>query len=363
MSKILFPRLEINIDKIFHNASTLVTRLRKKGVSVTGVTKATLGMPEIAAEWIRAGVCGIGDSRMENIQTMLNANIKSSMTLIRTPMMSQVPQTIRLSNISFNTEREVICKLSEQAKKMDCLHGVMLMVELGDLREGVMPKDLEDLVRYTLNLEHLTFLGIGANLACRSGVCPDHKNMGELSKLANTLDSTFGSVVKVVSGGNSANLSWELSSENLGRINNLRLGESMLLGCEPLYRQQIKGLYTDAFTLIAEVIELKKKPSEPWGEIAQSAFGDTHSTKSQGDIIQAILAIGRQDIDVEGIILPEGIEMLSASSDHLVIKITNRYQATKVGDLISIQLNYSGLLRAMTSPFISKVIKRKNHSH
>ncbi len=359
MSEELFPRLEINIEKIFHNASTLVTRLGKKGISVTGIMKSTLGMPEIASEWLRAGVSGLGDSRIENIQTMKNADISAPMTLIRTPMMSQIRQTVRLSDISFNTEIGIIRKLSEEAKKVDCLHGVVLMVEFGDLREGIMPVDLEAMIHHTLKLKHITFMGIGTNLACRNGVAPDDRNMGELSHLADDMDSTFGSVMKVVSGGNSANLQWELDSTNHGRINNLRLGESMLLGCEPLHRSAIKGLYTNAFTLIAEIIELCEKPSEPWGNIAQSAFGLAGKSKAQGNIIQAILAIGRQDIDPEGLIPPRGIEILSASSDHLVIKVSEKHPSLKVGDHISFQLNYSALLRSMTSPFVDKVIKKK----
>jgi hypothetical protein len=36
------------------------------------------------------------------------------------------------------------------------------------------------------------------------------------------------------------------------RVNNLRLGESILLGREPLHRQPIEGLYTDAIALISK---------------------------------------------------------------------------------------------------------------
>ena len=34
---------------------------------------------------------------------------------------------------------------------------------------------------------------------------------------------------------------------------------------EPLHRDPIDGLHTDAITLVAEVIESKVKPSQPWG--------------------------------------------------------------------------------------------------
>lgn len=352
------PRVEIDLAKISHNAVTLVKRLHEKGISVTGVTKAILGSPEIANVWLRAGVLGLADSRVENIAKMRDAGITASITLIRSPMLSQVDDVVAVSEVSFNTELKVIHALSEVAKKQNRIHGVVIMVELGDLREGIMPDFLESTIRSVLGFSNILFMGIGTNLACRSGVSPDEKNMSELSILADRMDEVFGPIVNTVSGGNSANLDWALSGVDTGRINNLRLGESMLLGCEPLYRRIIKGLHTDAFELIAEVIELKNKPSDPWGDIAQNTFG-TVILNPQNDRVttkQAILAVGRQDVDPGGLTAPEGMKILAASSDHLVVDVSDYEGAIKVGAEIVFQVNYSALLRVMTSPFIHKEI-------
>ncbi|MHA1560076.1 MAG: alanine racemase, partial [Alphaproteobacteria bacterium] len=232
------------------------------------------------------------------------------------------------------------------------IHGVLLMVELGDLREGIMPGDLDNMVRETVRFPNISFQGIGTNLACRSGVVPDANNMGELTRLADRIDESFGPIVKVVSGGNSANIPWALSGADTGRINNLRLGEALLLGREPLDRQPIDGLHTDAIVLVAEVIEAKDKPTLPSGEVGQSAFDDAVVAVDDGHIWQTILAVGRQDIDPSGIQPPHGFEVLAASSDHLIIGSGN--QQTCVGMEIPFQLNYSALLRAMTSPFVAK---------
>ena len=348
------PRLEIDLDKIYHNARTLVERLAARGISVTGVTKASLGCPAIATAMLRAGVRGLGDSRIENIQAMRDAQVAAPMTLLRSPMLSQVERVMKQADISFNTELDVISQLSSAAQKVKRIHGVVLMVELGDLREGIMPEDLERTVRETIRFPNILLKGIGTNLACRCGVSPDANNMAELSALANSIDATFGHMLSIVSGGNSANLEWVLSGADTGRINDLRLGESILLGCEPLHRQAINGLYTDAITLIAEVIESKLKPSQPWGEVGQSAFGDTPSTTNRGNIFQTILAIGHQDIDPDGLQAPNGIEILGASSDHLIVESD---RCLPVGTEISFQLNYSALVRAMTSPFVTKIEK------
>ncbi len=347
-------RLEIDLDKIYHNARTLVERLAVRGISVTGVAKASLGCPAIATAMLRAGVLGLGDSRIENIEAMRDAQVTAPMTLIRSPMLSQVERVVEQADISFNTELDVISQLSLAAQRLKRVHGVILMVELGDLREGIMPRDLERVVRKTLCFPNIALKGIGTNLACRCGVSPDANNMAELSALADSLDATFGPILSTVSGGNSANLEWVLSGAEIGRINNLRLGESILLGCEPMQRQAIDGLYTDAITLIAEVIESKLKPSQPWGEVGQSAFGVASSVTNRGNIFQTILAIGHQDIDPAGLQTPTGIEILGASSDHLIVESQG---CLPVGTEISFQLNYSALVRAMTSPFVTKVKK------
>ncbi len=349
------PRLEIDLDKIRHNTATLVSRLKAKGIAVMGVTKATLGNPRIARVMQNAGVQGLGDSRIENIETMRRADVRATMTLIRSPMMSQADQVIANADISFNTELDVISKLSTAAHKAGQTHGVVLMVELGDLREGIMPEDMEHMVQETLRFPNIRLRGIGTNLACRSGASPDTRNMTALSDLANAIDATFDCTLDIVSGGNSGNLEWALGGANTGRINSLRLGESLLFGVETLHRQPIDGLYTDAVTLVAEVIESKSKPSKPWGVIAETAFGPQPPTEDRGTIEQSILAIGCQDTDPGGLLPPSGITIIGASSDHLIVD-TGPHRLP-VGAEIAFRPNYSAFVRAMTSPFVSKVFK------
>jgi ornithine racemase len=349
------PRLDIDLDKIYHNAYTLVERLAQHGISVTGVTKAALGHAEIAATLLAAGVKRLGDSRIENIESMRVGQQSAPMTLIRSPMLSQVQRVVRSADVSCNSEIEVIRKLSLEAQQAECTHGVVLMVELGDLREGIMPEDLLDCVRETLSLPNIEFKGIGTNLACRSGVAPDARNMAMLTEFAELIEATFDTQIEIVSGGNSANLQWALSGAEIGRINDLRLGEAILLGCETLHRQPLEGLHTDSITLTAEVIESKVKPTLPSGQIAQNAFGVTPVAEDRGQVNQAILAIGRQDTDPDGLHAATGIVVMGGSSDHLILESDN--EDLSVGTEVTFQVNYSALVRSMTSPYVTKVIK------
>ncbi len=346
-------RLDIDFDKIGANARHLVDRSAACGVSVTGVTKAMLGDPQLARTLIAAGVVELGDSRIENIERMRHAHVNVAMLLIRSPMPSQIERVVHSNTTSVNTETEVLTALADAARVCGRVHDVMIMVELGDLRDGVMPAALHDTVRHVLRHPSLHLRGIGTNLACRNGIRPSDTNMGELSQLVETVETTFGIAVDVVSGGNSASLGWMTHAEQLGRVNNLRLGEAILLGRDPLDRQPITGLHTDAFTLVGEVIESKRKPSEPWGRSGQHAFGEPadrpDGTVDRGEIWQTIVAAGRQDTDPDDLHSPDGANVLAASSDHLILETTSR---RRPGEEIRFTPGYSALLRSMTSPFV-----------
>ena len=358
------PRLQIDLKKIHNNTTRLVECLGAKGITVTGVTKVALGSPEIAKTMLSAGVKSIGDSRIENIQTMREAGISAKFILLRTPQISRVDQVVKYADTSLNTELKVIEKLSQSAIEQSKIHQVVLMIELGDLREGILQSNLDEIVRQTLQLSGIRIEGIGTNLACLGGVKPNHQKMQQLSELAQSLEAKFKIKLETVSGGNSANFDWFFSTTDTARINNLRLGESIFLGCETLNRKPIEGLNTDAIVLVTEVIESNVKPSVPLGEVGQSAFEENPEFRDRGLINHAILGIGRQDVLISGLTpLSEDIVVFGASSDHLIV-IANK-RRLHIGEEVSFHLNYGALLAAMTSPYVEKVYLREgleNHS-
>ena len=352
------PRLEINLQKLHHNARTLVKRLTGQGIAVTGVRKATLGMVEIVHTWLGAGVGSIGESRIEAIEALVRSGITVPLLLVRSPMLSQVDRVVASASISCNTDLGVLNALAAAAKQQGRRHGVLLMVELGDLREGILPADLESVAQQILAMTNLQLMGIGTNLGCQNGIAPDAQNMGDLSRLTTALEQRFHLTLPWCSGGNSANLPWLAAGGDPARINHLRLGEALLLGREPLHRTAIPGLHTDAISLVAEVIEAKHKPSQPWGERGRTSFeGSPRSPRREGSskhVQRALLALGEQDVDPAGLTPPRGTVIRGASSDHLVVESYG--QRLAVGDEQRYQLSYSALLRAMTSPFVDRCL-------
>jgi predicted amino acid racemase len=233
-------------------------------------------------------------------------------------------------------------------------HRIILMVELGDLREGLMPADVNNAVEFVLELDGIELAGIGANLACFGGIKPDNEKMGQLSLIAKEIEEKFGLTLSFVSGGNSANFEWFMSTQDVGMINNLRLGESIYLGCETLHRRPIPGLFTDAFTLFAEVIESSTKPSLPYGEVCQDVSGQIPEFQDLGRIRRAILGIGQQDVLVSGLTPRAEISILGTSSDHIIMNTGNIVYIA--GEEVAFDLNYGALLSAMTSPYVETMV-------
>jgi len=346
------PRIEIDLAKIAHNAKNLKRLYGSKGIDIIGVTKGVCGSPDIADTLVKSGISVLADSRISNIRRMREAGIEAEFLLLRTPIPSQAESVVKYADISLNSEVTVVKSLSKFAVEYNVTHKIILMVELGDLREGLMPSDLEGTVEEIIDLEGIELAGIGTNLACQGGIKPDEEKMGYLSSLANEVEEKFELTLEFVSGGNSANYTWFMSTEDVGRINNLRLGESIYLGCETLYRTPIPGLFTDAFKLVAEVIESKIKPSVPYGEVCQNAFGNIPTFQDRGQIRRALLGVGLQDVLVSGLTPGLDIDILTASSDQIIVDA--KQIDLKVGDEVKFSLNYGGLLSAMTSPYVMK---------
>lgn len=296
----------------------------------------------------------LADSRLENLAHLKKAFPDTPLMLLRLPGLSQVDETVILAEVSLNSNWEVLQALSQAALRYHKTHRVILMVEMGDLREGIWPEELSQLVSQVLRLKGLILEGLGVNLACYGGVIPTPENLGQLVELAEGVEKEFGISLPVISGGNSASLSLLQSGKVPARINQLRIGEGIVLGCETVNRQPLPGAFSDAFILRAEILESYDKPTVPLGSIGQDAFGEIPKFTDEGWRKRGIIALGRQDVPTEGLILrDERLRIFGASSDHLIVDVTGAPELS-VGSVVEFNLNYRGLLGAMTSPFVHK---------
>lgn len=348
----------MDLDKIEHNTRTIVGLCRAHNIEVCGVTKATCGHPEVAKAMLRGGVSAIADSRLENIRRMQAAGVDTSFMLLRIPAMSIVDDVVETVSVSLNTEPSVLKALSEAAQRRGCVHEVILMVDLGELREGVWPDDLATLVRAVLEMPGIRIRGLGANLACFSGVVPSEENMRLLVELAAEIEQEFALKPEWLSAINTSGLELIAAGMMPTSINHARIGEAILLGRETVRRKPWPDTCQDAFVIHVEVLAVDSKPSRPLGERGEDAFGAMPQFEGHGEGLRALLNLGREDVDVAGIVPCEpGVVILGASSDYLVADVGAAARPICVGDELAFIPNYSALLAAMTSEYVKKYLR------
>lgn len=354
----MYPRLVINLGKLKHNAASLLNLCQRKGISMAPVTKVFGADPKMLDVISSLPFEYMADSRLDNIESYPKNRRWRSM-LLRLPAPSEASRVVKSCDVSLNSELFTLERLAKAASDAGLCHGVLLMVDLGDLREGIFydnEKLLFKTMEFILSQESLVLKGIGVNLTCYGSVLATPDNLQKLCDIAKDLAGRFNTEIKIISGGNSSSL-YLLENDTIpGAINNLRLGESMVRGIETAYGKPFAGLVQDVVTLEAEIIEIMSKPSMPEGDIGMNAFGETIHFENIGIRRRAILAIGRQDMDCDGIeCLEPGISITGSSSDHLIVDITDAETELSVGDTLAFSLSYGAILAGFTSKYVKRI--------
>ncbi|MBR5315654.1 MAG: alanine/ornithine racemase family PLP-dependent enzyme [Firmicutes bacterium] len=362
----MYPRLVIDLKKLEDNLNAVGKTTKETGnCSLMIVTKSLCGDLEMT-KMIAANdyVDFVADSRVQNIAAyadIVRAAGKKTV-LLRIPMHSEIAEVAKHVDLCFNSELSTIRLLNEEAAKIGKVQDILLMIDLGDLREGIFFQD-EDLifeaVEEILKMENINLYGIGVNLTCYGAIIPKNENLSMLVEIGKKLEEKFGIKLEMVSGGNSSSIYLIDKGEMPAGINNLRLGESFLLGNDTAYETKLPGTVSDALILQAEIIELKTKPSLPIGEVGVDAFGEKPYYEDRGMMKRAIIGIGKQDIDL-GSMTPcdPQVEVMGGSSDHIILDVTNTDKEYQVGDIVEFQLGYGGVLKAATSAYVEKAYRR-----
>ena len=351
------PQVTIDLDRIERNARAVVARCAQSGIKVFGVTKGTCGMPPVARAMLRGGVAGIAESRFENIRRLRESGISAPIMLLRSPPVARVEEVVRTVDISLQSELATIRELSRIAERMGRVHDIILMIDLGDLREGIWPSDVLPTVEQVLELKGVRIAGVGTNLGCFGAIMPTEDNLGQLVAHAYKIERLTGMSLDWLSGGNSSSLPLLLEGRMPEGINNLRVGEAIIQGGLETFRDTPwEALELDACRLSSDVIEVKKKPSRPIGRSGYDAFGNQPVFVDVGERLRAIANIGREDVFLEGLVpLDKDVRVLGGSSDHLLLDVTDADPPVAVGDRISFRMNYGAMLGAMTSEYVEKI--------
>lgn len=351
-----YPRVTVDLKKLRNNVDEILKRCRDYDIEVAGVIKGCNGLAQCAKVFADGGCSFVASSRLEQIEDARNYGIDKPFMLIRIPMPSEIPQVIQLTDISLNSEVETLKALDAEAGRQGKKHQVILMIDLGDLREGFWEKEevLQAALMVENDLQNLELAGVGTNLGCYGSINATADKLNELIADAEMIEAKIGRKLRYIAGGATTSIPRLLEGDMPKRVNLLRIGEGILLGKDlrDLWGYDMSFLYQDVFTLEAEVIELKDKPSHPVGEIMFDAFGFQQEYEDRGIRRRALLALGKVDYAFPDMIYPldEGIEILGASSDHTIVDVEDAKRELKVGDTMKFNLCYATIVYATNSP-------------
>ena len=325
-----YPRVTCDLRKVRLNTEEVMGRAKAAGIQVAAVVKGVNGLPEIAKVFEEAGCRWIATSRMEQLKNLRDQGIGLPFMLIRVPMLSEVPDVVEYCDVSLNSDMALLEALNAEAALKNKVHNVILMVEVGDLREGFW--DREELM----------------NVGCYGSVAATKEKMQELVDAAELVEAEIGRKLEILSGADTTAFPRILDGTMPKRINSMRLGEVMTIGRDlpDLYDTPMPYMIRDAWHLKAEVIEVHRKPTHPIGELCTDAFGHKQVYTDRGIRNRALLAIGKLDYAFPEELIPTepGIEVIGASSDHTIIDIEDCPKEIKTGDIVEFEIRYTALL-------------------
>lgn len=358
-----YPQLEVDLKKFRHNIDSVVQLCDEKGIKVAGVIKGFHAIPEMVKEFDDSSCTYIASSRMDQIIDSKKLGCKKPFFLIRVPMLSEIEDLVQYVDYSLNSEIAVLDKINAECQKQGKRHGVVLMVDLGDLREGFWDEtEMVNAASYVENqLEWIDLMGIGTNLGCYGSVKATPEKMNDLITIAEKIEAVIGRQLEIISGGGTTSTGMVFDGTMPDRINHLRIGEGIILAHDygSLFGVNADFLNQDVFTLKAEIIEVKDKPSHPVGELTFDAFGHVQTYVDRGIRRRALAALGKVDFGEPDMLLPKNsaIEILGASSDHLILDMENCKEDIHVGDIVEFDLCYATMVYATSSKNINIVIK------
>ena len=356
MSKVI-----INLDALKHNLTVVNGWMDSHGAEWIAVIKALCGHEDTFRAMHLMGVRAVGDSRLENLRTVSEVLGDTQSWYLRGPSPTDVRNVVRYANVSLNSEIHTIEKLDEAARAMGKVHGIIIMVELGDLREGILPGGLVKFYEEIFELPNINLLGIGANLGCLAGAVPTVDQLMQLILYRELLELKFQKKLPLISAGTTAVLPLYLDDLLPKAINHFRVGEALFLGADLIHGGTLPEMRDDAVILETEISEIKEKGLAPMVETAQVSRFDQEQAE---DLFpgqrgyRALVDAGYLDTDVDGLTpVDQAHRIAGASSDITVVNLGGEPNGLKVGGKIRFKVNYSALLRLMSGKYIEKTVE------
>lgn len=357
--------LVIKSNKIIKNVEKLTELIQKQRVEWTLIVKILSGHKQFLSELLTHPLAtklhSIGDSRVSGLKAIKDINPNIVTMYIKPPPIVFAKGVVKYADISLNSSLRTIWALNEEAKKQDKIHRIIIMIEMGELREGVIRDKVLSFYQSVFDMENIKVEGIGTNLGCMYGVQPTYDKLLQLSLYKQLIDAKFDTNLPLISGGSSISLPLLGKASMPKNINHLRIGETAFLGVSPLDGKRFRNLSTDTFEYLSNIIELEVKDTSPDGILTDGNIGVTADDFSYDSSYRAILDFGILDVDTDELIPKDkNVKFAGTTSDMSVYDlgpmVSGKKCRYKVGDKIRFSPTYMAVARLMNSKFIDKRI-------
>ena len=359
--------LIIQTEKIKNNIKYLSDYFDEHGIYWSLITKVFSGdkefLDQILTEDVINKINSVGDSRLTSLKNLKAVNPNMRTIYIKPPAKVYADDLVKYADISLNSSFSTILALDKAARKANKTHQIIIMIELGELREGVNREDIMAFYKKVFDLPNIEVIGLGSNLGCMYGIEPSYDKLLQLSLYKELISAKFNRELKYVSGGTSITLPLVENKTMPKGINHFRIGEAAFFGVSPLDNEPFKGLSTDTFEFKANIIELEEKHIVPDGIISDGNIGhfaEFNEEDPSETSIKAILDFGLLDVEKDDIESLDGdLKFVGITSDMLVVDLGNNKtkdgkKKYSIGDEITFKPNYMAVARLLNSKFIDR---------
>jgi ornithine racemase len=345
----MYPLITLDLDAIGRATGTLAERLLLRGIELVGVTKAVDGEPAVGQTMLEAGAAGLADSRLPAL-VRLAAHALAPLTLLRAPQPRDIPAAAQIADRVLLCDAPTAAAMGARAPGLPV--ELLLTIDLGDRREGVLPGQAAEAARRLSGLPGTTLAGVAVNFACLSGQLPSLALFHRAEEVLATVAEAGAIETPLLSLGGSCCLQYLDQFKPRFRTE-IRSGGGPLYGYDFVSNAPLEGLDRVDPILSATVLESFFKPPAPPGASGLDAFGHVPETALPNDPAwHALVALGRRDCEPQGLRpLIDGAWLAGMTSDVGVL-ITPR--ELRPGDIVEFGCDYDALVRAVTSPYVAR---------
>lgn len=322
--------LLVDKGKVSENYSRVLSRCGNARVSLLTVLKEGVARRQLLEHFFQAGLTRVGLAHYPAFPCSIPNGVEKVL-LYLTPW-SDLEAVVCNYDMSLQSDPETLKRLADAAERVQKKHRVLLVVEVGDQREG---SSIEEAYEMGMLIEKnhassLDLYGIAANFACLNDCLPSSETLLQLAACKNGMEKSFQRPLPILSVGGSDVLQWLAEGNALPpEVTEIRCGTAILLGTYPHSDTTLPDAHADAITLEAEVLECRKKNGR----------------------LRAVMDFGTLDTSPQDVKLPfEGMVFAGASSGYTVFDVTDCPGSFSTGTHVSFLLNFRSLSRAFLSP-------------